>query len=75
MVLISSMFLLGQVARDMDVSVSFSNNQIHEAMTREDRKSQCPNGKRFTLDCRLQVPESHTASLETGTKRGAFQTA
>ena len=38
MVLFSSMFLLGQFARDMDVSVSFSNNQIHEARTREDRE-------------------------------------
>ena len=29
---------LGQLARDMDVSVTFSNNQIHEARTREDRE-------------------------------------
>ena len=33
------MFFLGQVARDMDVSVSFSNNQIHLAMTQEDREN------------------------------------
>ena len=38
MVLFSSMFFLGQFARDMDVSVSFSNNQIHEARTQEDRE-------------------------------------
>ena len=38
MVLFSSMFFLGQFARDMDVSVSFSNNQIHGAMTQEDRE-------------------------------------
>ena len=31
-------FFLGQLARDMDVAVSFSNNQIHEARTREDRE-------------------------------------
>ena len=39
MVLFSSMFFLGQFARDMDVSVSFSNNQIHEARTQEDREN------------------------------------
>ena len=40
MVLFSSMFFfLGQLARDMDVSVSFSNNKIHEARTREDREN------------------------------------
>ena len=40
MVLTSIMFFfLGQFARDMDVSVSFSNNQIHEARTQEDREN------------------------------------
>ena len=39
MVLFSSMFFfLGQSARDMGVSVSFSENQTHEARTREDRE-------------------------------------
>ena len=33
------MFFIGQLARDMDVSVSFSNNQVHEARTREDREN------------------------------------
>ena len=37
-VLFSGMFFLGQFAHDMDVSVSFSNNQIHEARTQEDRE-------------------------------------
>ena len=33
LVLFSSMFFLVQLARDMNVSVSFSENQIHEART------------------------------------------
>ena len=73
MVLFSSMIFLGQLARGKNVSVSFSNNQIHEARTREDREHlDVQMEKRFPLDCCLQVPESHTACLETGTQRGAF---
>ena len=37
-VLFSSMFFFGQLARHMGVSVSFSEDQIHEARTREDRE-------------------------------------
>ena len=39
LVLFSSMFFLGQLARDMNVSVSFSKNQIHEARTQGDREN------------------------------------
>ena len=46
---------------DMDVSVSFSNNQTSRSKdSRRQRKSQCPNGKRLTLDCCLQISKSHT---------------
>ena len=40
LVLFSSMFFfLGQLASDMNVSVSFSENQIHEARTQGDREN------------------------------------
>ena len=68
MVLFSSMFFLGQVARDMDVSVSFSNNQIHEARTQEDRENlNAQMEKDSPWICCLQISKSHTSFLETGT--------
>ena len=41
---------LGQFARDMDVSVSFSNNQIHEARTQETEKISMPKWKKIHLE-------------------------
>ena len=39
LVLFSSMFFLGQLARDLNVSVSFSENQTHEARTQGDTEN------------------------------------
>ena len=60
MVLFSSMFFLGQFARDMDVSVSFSNNQIHEAMTQEDREKLNAQMEKDSLWIVVYRSPSHT---------------